>query len=550
MELDRVQILKGVKLFFNHKNMSEEQKRQLEKKLWDIANELRGKMTADQFKDYILWFIFYKYLSEKIQLKADRLLKDWWVNKKYNELNEKTESDIIEAIKDEAIEDLGYFLLPSELFCEMAKKWNSSKENSWDEENIVSNFILDDLQKILRNIEASTMWTESEDDFDNLFEDLDLTSSKLWNTSEQKNKLVSKILWHLQGIDFWLETNESDILWDAYEYLIGQFASGAWAKAWEFYTPQQVSTILAKLVTSWKNQLKSVYDPTCGSWSLLLRVAKQVKQVWEFFWQELNRTTYNLARMNMIMHDVNYRKFDIKQEDTLEHPQHKEKRFEAIVANPPFSAKWSANQTFLTDDRFSQYGKLAPSSKADFAFIQHMIHHLDDNGIMAVVVPHGVLFRWASEWHIRRYLIEDRNYLDAVIWLPANIFYGTSIPTCILVFKKCRKADEDILFIDASNDFEKWRNQNKLRKEDIDLIINTFRDRKILEKYSYTANLDEIKENDYNLNISRYVDTFEDEEEIDLELVTEKLQEIEKKSKEFDDKIKKYCDELGIKSPF
>ncbi len=531
--------------------MSEEQKRQLEKKLWDIADELRGKMTADQFKDYILWFIFYKYLSEKIQLKADRLLKDWWINKKYNELNEKTESDIIEALKEESIEDLGYFLLPSELFCEIAKKWNSSKENSIDDE-VISNFILDDLQKILRNIEASTMWTASEDDFDNLFEDLDLTSSKLWNTSEQKNRLVSKILWHLQDIDFWLEKNESDILWDAYEYLIGKFASGAWAKAWEFYTPQQVSTILAKLVTSWKNQLKSVYDPTCWSWSLLLRVAKQVKQVWEFFWQELNRTTYNLARMNMIMHDVNYRKFNIRQEDALEHPQHKDKKFEAIVANPPFSAKWSANQTFLTDDRFSQYWKLAPSSKADFAFIQHMIHHLDDNGIMAVIVPHGVLFRWASEWHIRRYLIEDRNYLDAVIWLPANIFYGTSIPTCILVFKKCRKADENVLFIDASweENCQKGKNQNILRDEDVENIIETYRNREVKEKYSYVATLEEIKENEYNLNIPRYVDAFEEEEEIDLEKVANRIIEIEKESVKLDEKIKGFCEELGIKSPF
>ena len=523
--------------------MTDAQKQLLERQLWNIADELRWKMTADEFRDYILGFIFYKYLSEKIQLKADKLLKDWWIDKKYNNLDEKTEKDLIEAVKDESVEDLGYFLLPSELFSEIAKKWNSNSEKDWN------NFILDDLQKILKNIESSTMWTASEDDFDNLFEDLDLTSTKLWKTAEQKNTLVSKILWHLDKIDFCLEDSKIDVLWDAYEYLIAQFASWAGKKAWEFYTPQQVSIILAKLVTNGKNQIKTIYDPTCGSGSLLLRVAKEVKQVWEFFGQELNRTTYNLARMNMILHDVNFRRFNIKQEDTLEHPQHKEKRFEAIVANPPFSANWKADILKMSDDRFSQYGRLAPSSKADFAFIQHMIYHLDDNWTMAVVVPHGVLFRWASEWHIRKYLIEDKNYLDTVIGLPANIFYGTSIPTCILVFKKCRENPENILFIDASNYFEKWKNQNRLKDEDIDKIIDTYKNRKTTQKYSYVANLEEIKENDYNLNIPRYVDTFEEEIEIDLDAVATRLHEIEKESKTIDEKIKWFCDELGIKSP-
>lgn len=524
--------------------MTESQKQLLEKQLWNIADELRGKMSADEFRDYILGFIFYKYLSEKIQLKADKLLKDWWINKKYNELDTKSESDIIEAVREEAIEDLGYFLLPQELFCEIAKKWNSTSEKQ------DNNFILDDLQKILKNIESSTMWTDSEDDFNDLFRDLDLTNPKLWRTADEKNKLVSKVLWHLNKIDFALENTELDILWDAYEYLIAQFASGAGKKAWEFYTPQTVSTILAKLVTSGKTQIKSVYDPTCWSGSLLLRVAKHVKQVWEFFGQEMNLTTYNLARMNMILHDVNYRNFDIKNGDTLEHPEHLEKRFEAIVANPPFSAKWSASPLFMSDDRFAQYGKLAPSSKADFAFIQHMVYQLDDNGIMAVVVPHWVLFRWWAEGHIRKYLIENKNYLDTVIWLPANIFYGTSIPTCILVFKKCRENPDDILFIDASNDFEKGKNQNRLRDEDIEKIIDTYKNRKQIEKYSHKANLTEISENDYNLNIPRYVDTFQEEDEIDLNLVAERIIEIEKESEILDEKIRNYCNELWIKSPF
>ncbi len=526
--------------------MSEEQKQQLERQLWNIADTLRWKMDADQFRDYILGFIFYKYLSEKIVLKANKLLNEDWYKKSYNELNESDnyEKDLIEAIKENSVEDLGYFLKPRELFSEITKKWNSVSENTDD------NFIIDDLTKILKNIESSTMGTESEDDFDDLFSDLDLTSQKLGKTSAQKNELISKVLWHLDKIDFELENIETDVLWDAYEYLIAQFASWAGKKAWEFYTPQQVSTILAKLVTSGKKQLKSVYDPTCGSWSLLLRVAKQVDKVWEFFWQEMNRTTYNLARMNMTLHDVNYKNFDIKLDDTLEHPHHLEKRFEAIVANPPFSAKWSASPLFMSDDRFSQYGKLPPTSKADYAFIQHMIHQLDDNWTMAVVVPHWVLFRWGAEWHIRKYLIEDRNYLDTVIWLPANIFYGTSIPTCILVFKKCRENPDNVLFIDSSNHFEKVKNQNKLRNSDIDKIINTFSERKTEDKYSYMASLDEIKENDFNLNIPRYVDTFEEEDEIDLEEVANKIIDLDKESKSLDEKIKWYCDELGIKSPF
>ena len=266
------------------------------------------------------------------------------------------------------------------------------------------------------------MGTESEDDFGNLFEDLDLNSTKLGKSVDARNTLISKVLAHLDKIDFEIGNVESDVLGDAYEYLIAQFASGAGKKAGEFYTPQEVSTILAKIVSLGKEKLKSVYDPTCGSGSLLLRVAKEVKDVSQFYGQELNRTTYNLARMNMIMHDVHYQKFDLRQEDTLENPQHLDMKFEAIVANPPFSAQWSANELFNGDERFSQYGKLAPKSKADYAFVTHMIHHLDENGTLALVLPHGALFRGGAEGHIRQYLIEDRNYLDAVIGLPSNIF--------------------------------------------------------------------------------------------------------------------------------
>lgn len=525
--------------------MSEEQKRILEQQLWNIANALRGKMDADEFRDYILGFIFYKYLSERMFLYANNILKQDEISYCDIDENSKEGEEYLEAVKEEAIDKLGYFLKPSELFSEIAKKGNSESEAE-DQ----SNFILEDLAKILKNIEASTMGTESEDDFDDLFSDLDLTSQKLGKTESDKNTLISKVLGHLDKINFNIEDPKSDVLGDAYEYLIGQFASGAGKKAGEFYTPQQVSTVLAKIVTSGKTRLKSVYDPTCGSGSLLLRVKREVEDVSNFNGQELNRTTYNLARMNMILHGVHYKKFDIKQEDTLENPQHLEQKFEAVVANPPFSAHWSANPLFMSDERFSQYGKLAPKKRADFAFVQHMIYQLADNGTMAVVVPHGVLFRGSSEEHIRKYLIEDRNYLDTVIGLPANIFYGTSIPTSILVFKKCRENDKDILFIDSSKHFEKRGNQNYLTPENIEKIISTFEQRKVEDKYSYLANLDEVKENDYNLNIPRYVDTFEEEEPVDLEVVSSELKALDKEIDETDKNIADFCKQLNISTPF
>ena len=524
--------------------MSEDQKRQLEQQLWNIADTLRGRMHADEFRDYALGFIFYKYLSEKILLHANKILKEDKVT--YDQLDENSEKgkEMLEAVREDTVKELGYFLKPSELFSAVAEKGNSkTKEGE-------SNFILQELAGILNSIEQSTMGTASEEDFDNLFEDLDLTSTKLGKTEGQKNELIAKILGHLDKIDFQLGDANSDVLGDAYEYLIGQFASGAGKKAGEFYTPQPVSKVLAKIVTTGKQKLKSVYDPTCGSGSLLLRVAKEVKEVSRFYGQEMNRTTYNLARMNMILHDVHYSRFDIKQEDTLEHPQHLDMKFEAIVANPPFSAKWSASPLLMNDDRFSRYGKLAPQSAADFAFVQHMVHHLADNGIMAIVLPHGVLFRGAAEGHIRRYLIEDRNYLDAVIGLPPNMFYGTSIPTCILVFKTCREHPDNILFIDASKEFDKRGNQNYLTDANIENVVSTYRDRKVKEKYSYLATLKEVQDNDYNLNIPRYVDSFEAEELIDLTAVSKELKALELEIKETDKLIGDYCKQLNIETPF
>ena len=517
--------------------MSEEQRRQLDAQLWGIANLLRGKVDPDDYRDYILGFIFYKYLSEKQHLYANELLQ----GESVTDFELVKDQDTLDAIQEESLISLGYFLKPDELFSSITKRGNSNS------------YILDDLQSVLNHIEQSTSGTESEDDFNALFEDLDLNSTKLGRTPNARNEIIVNILTYLDEIDFRLDEVESDVIGDAYEYLIAKFASGAGKSAGEFYTPQQVSKILSKIITTGKTKLKSVYDPTCGSGSLLLRVAREV-EVGEFYGQELNRTTFNLARMNMILHGVHYRDFDIRQEDTLEEPQHLNKRFEGIVANPPFSLKWKsdANPLFSSDERFSQYGRLAPKSKADFAFVQHMVYQLADNGTMACVLPHGVLFRGSSEEVIRRYLINDLNYLDAVIGLPSNIFYGTGIPTCILVLKKCREQDDNIVFIDASGDdhFIKEGNQNSLRDEDVELIVNTYRNRESIEKYSSVVTLEEIEENDFNLNIPRYVDTFEEEEDIDLEQVSQEIQSIEQELSETNQTIESFCKELNISTPF
>ena len=507
--------------------MSEDQKKVLESQLWGIANLLRGKISADDYRDYILGFIFYKYLSEKQALYANELL----VGETVTDYKKVTDQETLAAIKEESLLKLGYFLEPAQLFSVLAAKGNADTESE-------SNYILEDLQSVLNHIEQSTMGTESEEDFNALFEDLDLNSTKIGRTVGARNEIIVKVLMYLDKIDFKLKDLDADVLGDAYEYLIAKFAAGAGKSAGEFYTPQQVSKILAKIVTTGKSKIKSLYDPTCGSGSLLLRVAKEAS-VSEFYGQELNRTTFNLARMNMILHDVHFSDFNIMQEDTLENPQHLDKRFEAVVANPPFSAHWKSNDNplFNTDERFSQYGRLAPKTKADYAFLTHMLYQLADNGIMASVFPHGVLFRGAAEGHIREYIIKEMNALDAVIGLPANIFYGTSIPTCILVLKKCREADDNIVFIDASGDnhFVKEGNQNVLRNEDVEQIVNTFRNRETIDKYSYVATLKEVKENDYNL---------------DLDAVSAELKQIEIDLKSTNKTIAEFCAELNISTPF
>ncbi len=488
---------------------------------------------------------FYKYLSEKLERYVNEKLlasEDF----KFAEIKENTNEGkkYLEHIRSACIGHLGFFLKPSELFSYLIKKGKGEISGQ-------DTFILEDLKKVLDTIEATSRGTASEEDFKGLFDDIDLASTKLGARENQKNDTVVEVLALLSGIDFKLEDAKSDLLGDAYEYLIGEFAAGAGKKGGEFYTPAQVSRLLARIVSNDKKRIRSVYDPTCGSGSLLLRIAEYA-EVADYFGQELNPTTYNLGRMNMILHGVPFDHFSMRHGDTLTEDMHMSLKAEAIVANPPFSAQWKgeSDPQLVHDDRFSQYGRLAPKSAADYAFVTHMLYHLADNGTMAVVLPHGALFRSGAEGQIRKYIIEKQNYLDAVIGLPANLFYGAAIPATVLVFKKCRRDDEDILFIDASKEFEKGKNQNKLTDANIEKIFETYRNRKEVEKYSHRASLAEIKENEYNLNIPRYVDTFEEEELIDLEKVTAELQEIEKSMEATDKKIAEFCKELGIKSPF
>lgn len=516
--------------------MSEELQQKLRTQLWAVANNLRGNMSASDFMYFTLGFIFYKYLSEKIESFSDKALADDEVT--FKQLWNQSDSDAMELqedVKKECLENIGYFVEPQYLFSSIIEGINR-KEN-----------ILPNLERSLKRIEDSTLGHDSEEDFGGLFSDIDLASPKLGKTSDDKNQLISNVLLALNDIEFGAdEVTTIDVLGDAYEYMIGQFAAGAGKKAGEFYTPQEVSQILADVVTTGHARLRNVYDPTCGSGSLLIRAA-HVGNAVEIFGQEKNPTTYNLARMNMLLHGIKFSNFRIENGDTLEADVFGETQFDAVVANPPFSAEWSASEEkFNNDDRFSKVGRLAPRKTADYAFILHMIYHLNEGGTMACVAPHGVLFRGNAEGIIRRFLIEKKNYVDAIIGLPANIFYGTSIPTCILVMKKCRKEDDNILFIDASKEFEKVKTQNKLRTEHINKIVETYRNRAEVEKYSHLATLQEVAENDYNLNIPRYVDTFEEEEPIDIKAVMTGIKSLEAKRAELDKEIEGYLKELGL----
>ena len=512
------------------------QKNDLYSKLDSICDELRKTMDPTEYRNYILGFIFYKFLSEKFLKKADEALENDDI--KYMELqnNNPKHQKSLEYVNEYLLDDLGYFIKKEYLF------------SSWIEKIANDEYVIPLIEESFRELENSSKGTSSNNPFSHLFDDINLTSNKLGNTEKQKEISVKHVLNNLAQIDFSLDDSKIDILGDAYEHLIANFAKDAGKKAGEFYTPQEVSKILAKIVTCGKTKIQNAYDPTCGSGSLLLQITKLV-EVPKIYGQEMKDTTYNLARMNMFLSGRKFHEFDIKCQDTIFHPEHmdvveKIKGFDAIVANPPFSLPWNPDATLETDPRFIGYGKLAPKSKMDYAFIQHMLYCLSENGVMATVVPHGVLFRGAAEETIRKYIVDNKNWLDAVIGLPANIFYGTSIPSCIMVFKKNRRRDAKVLFIEASREFEKGKNQNILTDENIEKIINTYKDRKEIEKYSREVSLDEIKENDFNLNITRYIDTFEDEEEIDIDAINLELEKINKEILETEKQIQSMISEL------
>lgn len=512
------------------------QQSEVDSKLWAMANELRGSMEASEFKNYILGLIFYKFLSNKIVKTIDEELKDEGIS--FNKAWE--DESMRKDLRELSVRTIGYFLDPAYLFEALVEKINLNK------------FTVEDLKEGIQAITSSTVGADSQDDFADLFEDMDLDNNKLGKGEADRSKLIGKIILKINDLNLDLSETNFDILGHAYEYLIGKFAASAGKKAGEFYTPAQVSELLARIVTLENKSPRTAYDPTCGSGSLLLRVRNNVSNPnsIKLYGQEMVTTTYNLARMNMLLHGVDYEKFDIYNQDTLEHPSEKHMNvnegFDAVVANPPYSAKWDPTGK-ESDSRFNGYdGKYAPASKADYAFVEHMISRLSDSGTLAVVLPHGVLFRGAAEEVIRKKIIKDYNLLDAVIGLPANLFFGTTIPTCILVMKKCRTHSNDIVFIDASQYFENGKNQNYLREEDIQRILDAYKERKDIDKYMHVAPLDEIKENEYNLNIPRYVDTFEEEEPIDIHAVLAEIKELEKQRSELDIEIDKYLKELGL----
>ncbi|GAX07142.1 type I restriction-modification system DNA-methyltransferase subunit M [Secundilactobacillus pentosiphilus] len=500
-----------------------QQQADLQKRLWAIANDLRGNMDASEYRNYMLGLIFYRFLSGRVEDYVNKQL----ANDKLTFAQAYADDEIGPELKDDVTQTLGFFIEPKYLYSSLVKDIESG------------NFDIEKLQMAVNEVENSTIGRESEDDFRGLFADMDLSSNRLGSTPAQRGDLMAKVMLNLADIPFGVGDLQIDVLGDAYEYLIGQFAANAGKKAGEFYTPQQVSKILAKIVTFDKDKLKTVYDPTMGSGSLLLRVGNSAK-VGSYYGQELNGTTYNLARMNLLMHGVNYSRFDVYNGDTLEDDHFDSEVFDAVVANPPYSAKWNPEGK-LEDERFRKYGKTAPKSKADFAFVEHMLYHLSTDGTMAVVLPHGVLFRGAGEGKIRQYMIETDNVLDAVIGLPANLFYGTSIPTAILVFKKNRQ-NKDIFFIDASNDFEKGKNQNNLTDEQVQKIVDTYAKRENVDKYAHKATYDEIVENEFNLNIPRYVDTFEEEPPVDVDKLVD---DMKKTDSEIDQLEAEFSDMLG-----
>lgn len=511
------------------------QRGELHRKIWAIADDVRGAVDGWDFKQYILGILFYRFISENITEffnSAEHEAGD--LDFDYAEISdEEAECDF----RPNTVEDKGFFILPSQLFKNVVK-------TARDNENLNT-----DLANIFKSIEGSAVGFASEDDIKGLFEDVDTTSNRLGGTVAEKNKRLADILTGIAEINFGnFQDNDIDAFGDAYEYLISNYASNAGKSGGEFFTPQTVSKLLARLVMDGKTNINKVYDPTCGSGSLLLQMKKQFDEhiIDEgFFGQEINMTNFNLARMNMFLHNVNYNNFSIKRGDTLINPLHKdEKPFDAIVSNPPYSIKWvgDGDPTLINDERFAPAGKLAPKSYADYAFIMHSLFYLSSKGRAAIVCFPGIFYRKGAEKTIRKYLV-DNNFIDCVIQLPENLFFGTSIATCVLVMAK-NKTENKILFIDAGKEFKKETNNNILEEKNIEKILDEFRNRKEIEYFSRYVDKAEIEENDYNLSVSTYVEKEDTREKIDIKVLNREIEETVKKIDKFRASINEIIKEL------
>ena len=509
------------------------QRTQLHRKIWSIADEVRGAVDGWDFKQYVLGILFYRFISENMCEYFNKAEREFY-EEQLKEAKENGTEDNIEpfdfdyaSLSDEearedfmagTVEDKGFFILPSQLFVNVVK-------NADQNENLNT-----DLANIFKSIEGSAVGYQSEEDIKGLFEDLDTTSTRLGSTVKEKNERLTKILKGIAEINFAdFKNNDIDAFGDAYEFLISNYASNAGKSGGEFFTPQTVSKLLSRLVMYGKTDINKVYDPTCGSGSLLLQMKKQFEEhIIEdgFFGQEINMTNYNLARMNMFLHNVNYNNFSIKRGDTLLNPLHKdEKPFDAIVSNPPYSIKWvgDGDPVLINDERFAPAGKLAPKSYADYAFIMHSLSYLSSKGRAAIVCFPGIFYRKGAEQTIRKYLI-DNNFIDCVIQLPENLFFGTSIATCILVMAK-NKVENKVLFIDASKEFKKETNNNILEEKNIVAIVEEFANRTDKQYFSRYVDVDEIVQNDYNLSVSTYVEKEDTREVIDIKVLNAQIKE-------------------------
>ena len=521
-------------------NTYQAQANELSQKLWAIANDLRGQMDASEFKNYILGVIFYRYLSERTEMYMTDLLK----NDDGITYEEAFADDEYRPVVEEwSLSKLGYVIKPENLFRNLIRKITKF-------ENDADKFSVEDFEKAINDLVGSTMGHESNKAFDGLFNDMRLQDSRLGETVSDRTEMIGRVMVRVSDIDFDLQDSQFDVLGTAYMILIGLFASDAGKKGGEFFTPAGPSKLCATLAALGLDEAKTVGDCTCGSASMLLEVQKHLTtgKVGHFYGQELNATTYNLSRMNMIMHGIDWQNFDIYKGDTLKDDKYGDIKMTVQVCNPPYSLKWSADKQFEDDPRYSGAGKLAPKGQADLAFVEHMIYHMDeDDGRVAVLLPHGVLFRGGAEETIRKYIIKDLNRLDAVIGLPANLFHGTGIPVCVLVLKSKRNGNAgNILFIDASKEFKAGKNQNVLEQKHIDKIVETYEKRVDVDKFAHAAEMSEIVENGYNLNIPRYVDTFEEEEPVDLKEVRNRIQKLEIDTKAAIDKAESILKELGL----